>query len=924
VGNGADEQSAELVGREHDIALVRRFVDRSAGDGAALMLSGDAGVGKTALLEAAVHYGRSAGMRVLRATGAQFEATVSFAGLHQVLYPLLGSVAELARPWKVALEAAFGMTQTPPADRLVVSAAVLELLAHAAQESPVLVVVDDLPWLDPVSVAALGFVARRAAGTRIGVLAATRNGEPQPLDHAGIPAHDLPPLSPEAAATLLAQRYPALSPRVSKRLLAEAKGNPLALLELPAALLQLPGTSPGPLPDTLPLTHRLQDTFAGRIRALPDGCRAALLLAVLDATGDLGVLEDVESAALDDAERKRIVTLDRAAARISFRHPLIRSAVVELSTGDERRRTHRILAGRRAADPPRHAWHLAEAATGPDEHVAALLQEVAHTNLFRGDALGAISELLRAADLSPAGTDRSSRLAEAAYLGATVTGDLSDVPALIDAARRADPQYGGSLAGAVAGAYHLLNGDGDADTAHRLLVDAIAAVPDPTDAQNKTLIEALFTLLMVAFFAGRPELWPAFHTSVDRLRPRPPRLLAILARTFTDPAHLAAPALPDLDTAIRGLQQETSPARIVRTAMAASYLDRIGALAEPLWRAVRHGREGGAVTSAIEALFLLGNDAYSTGRWDELALLIDEGLVLCDEHGYRLLRWPGLFLRALVTSARGDQDTSKSATDEMSRWAAPRRIGAVLAYADHVATLAALARGDFDTAYRHATRISPAGQLAPHAPHALWVVMELVEACARSGRSTEAAAHVAAVRDAGIAELSPRLALTVAGATAMAAPEHEFRIPFDNALATPLAERWPFDISRIRLAYGERLRRARSPAAAREHLAVALEGFEKLRAKPWTARAHNELRATGIQRPPSPAAHPDELTAQQREIAELAAAGLTNKEIGGRLFLSARTVGNHLYQIFPKLGVTSRAALRDALPDHKPLPDRDV
>jgi AAA ATPase domain len=239
VGNGADDQLPDLVGREHDIALVRRFVERSARDGGALLLSGDAGVGKTALLETAVAHGRSVGVRILRATGTQFEATVSFAGLHQVLYPLRGSVAELARPWKVALDAAFGLARTPPADRLVVSTAVLELLDHSARTNPVLVVVDDLPWLDPVSVAALGFVARRAAGTRVGVLAAARTGEPQPLDRSGIPTHDLRPLSPQASARLLALRYPALSPRVSKRLLEEARGNPLALLELPT-----PPTSP--------------------------------------------------------------------------------------------------------------------------------------------------------------------------------------------------------------------------------------------------------------------------------------------------------------------------------------------------------------------------------------------------------------------------------------------------------------------------------------------------------------------------------------------------------------------------------------------------------------------------------------------------------------------------------------------------------
>ncbi len=455
---------------------------------------------------------------------------------------------------------------------------------------------------------------------------------------------------------------------------------------------------------TLPLTRRLQDVFASRIHDLPDRTRYALLLIVLDGTDDLRVLRlgqpDSEVDDLAPAERVQVIAVDRAAARVSFRHPLIRSAVMELATDDERRHAHLILADRRADQPARRAWHLAEASIGPDEQVAALLQDVAHTNLFRGDSVGAITELLRAAELSPDGIDRSSRLAEAAYLGAIVTGDLRDVPALMDAARRADPEHGGSLAGAVAGAYHLLNESGDVDNAHRLLVDAINALPNPADAHNKVLIEALYTLLMVSFFGGRAELWPAFHTAFDRLRPRPPQLLFILAHTFSDPARLARPAVADLDAAIAGLRTETSPARIVRTAIAGSYLDRIGGCREPLWRAIRHGREGGAVTSAIEALFLLGNDAYFGGRWDEVRTLTDEGLALCQTHNYPLLRWPGLFLQALVCSNRGDLATSRRLTDEMSRWASPRRVGIVTAYAWHVKTLSALSCGDFDEAYR--------------------------------------------------------------------------------------------------------------------------------------------------------------------------------------------------------------------------------
>jgi DNA-binding CsgD family transcriptional regulator len=910
----------QLFGRDLEVGIVRVFLNRAFSDGGAFLISGDAGVGKSVLIDAAAAYAASIGFLVLRATGAQFEAHVSFAGLHQVLYPVLSNLDQLDDLQRGALENALGLRDGAASDRMTISHAVLELLVRSTASAAVLIVIDDMPWLDQVSAMILGFVARRTAGTRIGFLAAARTGEEGYFDQAGIPTHTLAPLSDSSAQALLDSRYPALTARARRRLLAEAQGNPLALLELPIALT---ATTDRSLTPTLPLTRRLQDVFASRIHDLPDQTRHALLLIVLDGTDDLRVLRpgqpDSEINDLGPAERTQAIAVDRAAARVSFRHPLIRSAVMELASDDERRHAHLILADRRADQLARRAWHLAEASIGPDEQVAALLQDVAHANLFRGDSVGAISELLRAADLSPDGADRSSRLAEAAYLGAIVTGDLTDVPTLMDAARRVDPEHGGSLAGAVAGAYHLLNESGDIDNAHRLLVDAINGLPDPADAHNKVLIEALYTLLMVSFFGGRSELWTAFHTAFDRLRPRPPQLLSILARTFSDPARLARSAVAELDKAIASLRTETSPARIVRTAIAGSYLDRIGDCREPLWRAIRHGREGGAVTSAIEALFLLGNDAYFGGRWDEIPALTDEGLALCQTHNYPLLRWPGLFLQALVSSNQGDQATSRRLADDMSRWAAPRRVGIVTAYVWHVKTLSALSRGDFDEAYRCASVVSPAGEFASHVPNALWLIMELVEAAARSGRSREAAAHVATARAAQIGQLSSRLALAVAGAEAMAASNADYRDLFERALGTPESDLWPFELARIQLAYGERLRRTKSPAQARAHLSVALDRFEQLAARPWATRAGNELRATGQRRMPAtrlkgdPAAD-SALTAQQRQIAELAAEGLSNKQIGERLFLSSRTVGYHLHQVFPKLGVTSRAALRDALP----------
>jgi DNA-binding CsgD family transcriptional regulator len=339
-----------------------------------------------------------------------------------------------------------------------------------------------------------------------------------------------------------------------------------------------------------------------------------------------------------------------------------------------------------------------------------------------------------------------------------------------------------------------------------------------------------------------------------------------------------------------------------------------------LWRVVEDGRAGGAITSSIDALFLLGNDDYFTGAWDEVDEVTSEGLRLCEELGYQMLEWPGRFLRGLVAAARGDDATVQSMTDRMAAWAFPRRVGSVQGYIAQIACQAALSRGDYDAAYRHASTVSPPGELASRSALALWLILDLSEAAVRSGRRAEAAAHAAAVTEAGIGRLSPRLQLITLGATALAAPPEEATQRFDAALATPDGQLFPFELARIQLAYGEHLRRTRHAAAARTQLTQAKEIFIRLRAQPWAERAARELRATGKAQPtPQGATHPGQgapaltLTPQQRQVAELAASGLTNKQIGERLFLSPRTVATHLYELFPKLGITSRAALRDAL-----------
>ncbi|MGW1208410.1 ATP-binding protein [Streptomyces sp. NPDC002499] len=910
--------TGRLVGRDRDLVLIQEFVDAAVLSGGALLLSGDAGVGKTVLLDAAAERAHGQGARVARAAGVEFESTISFSGLHQVLQPLFAGIEGLSDPHRNALGVALGLDQGAPSDQLLVSNAALTLLVKAAAERPLLVVVDDLPWLDRASATVLGFVARRLGGSRVGFLGAYRSGEGSFFEHGGVTRQHVQPLDADAAAALIEARAPSLAPRVRERLLAEAQGNPLALLELPTALSgpQRSGTG---MPELLPLSRRLQAVFASRVEALPASTRLLLLYAVLDGTGDLRALASAGSGQtrmedLAQAERAGLVSVDESSGRLAFRHPLTRSAVVELSTSDQRRAVHRALAEYRTDRPDRRAWHLAHATVEPDEDVAVLLERVARDTVRRGDAGGAIAALLRAAELSPRGYERSRRIAEAAYLGADLTGDLRDVPRLLEEARVADGGRAGPLVAAVAAAHHiLLSGEGDLDTAHRLLVGSIQMQHQPYDATDPTMINALYTLAWLCQSSQRAELWQPLYQALTLVKPGVPDQLALALSTMADPARTAPPALGKLDEAITSLDREVDPVRVIRIAMTSLYVDRLPGCRTALRRVLRDGRDNSSLAVEIQGLVYLGRDHFAAGEWDELEAQAAQGRDLGEAHSYELLSTEFLYQRALVAAARGDEAATRALTDEMILWATPRGVGSYLSCASHARALAALGRGRFEDAYRHASAISRPGELASHVPPALFVVMDLVEAAVRTGRTEEATAHAAAAREAGIDAISPRLALLVKASAAIAAVDHDATALFEEALAVPGTDRWPFELARVQLAYAERLRRAKATTEARTQLANAIDTFERLGARPWATRAGNELRATGLSLGTAGVTGPASLTPQQREIAMLAAAGLTNKQIAERLFLSPRTVAAHLRQLFPKLGVASRAALRDAL-----------
>jgi len=888
--------------------------------GESLLIIGQAGVGKSALLDASARYAAAAGARILRTAGSDFPGSADYAALDQLLAPLHEDIETLPESLRGALRIALGLVDGAAPGRLLISHATLGLFRRIADRQPLLVLVDRTNDLDGPSALVLAFVARRLTGTRIGMLLAER--EPWQaglMQNADLPERRISPLADAAAGELLQARHPGLAAQVRERIVAEGAGNPQALIEYASALTARQLTGIDPLPPVLPLSDQVRNLTRAHFADLPAETRQLLLLAALEETGNMIVVQAAAPhldllAAVAVAEQRKYVFVDEHTHRITFGHSMLRTAVLEHASDLERRRAHRALAQVLTHDPQRHLRHLAAAARGTDAALADRLREAAESSIRRGDGDAAGDALTRAAELSPDPADRVRRLLEAAFIRADVTGDLSDASRLLDQARSAGTELADSLPMAVAASYVALNGDIAVGAAHGLLVTALEAYPGRTDASDPVLVDALHLMLINCWTSGSPPTWEPVVRAAAQLRPRAPALLEIGIRTMGDPVRITAPLLASVDTAVAGLQDEHDPVTVTRTALACVYTDRLSGCRAALARVIRDGRQGSAAALAIHATVSSCVDLWHSGQWSDLGRMATDGLAMCDRYGYRRYRFIlAGYLQALVAVARGDIAVGLTAVEEMTAQTSAQgaRIGEQ--FASHVRALAAISVGDFDEAYRQASRISPAGTFAPYTPHALWVLPELVEGAVRSGRTAAAQSHVAAMKAAGVAGISSRLELVTAGCVAMVTDPSQASEAYECALAAPDAQLWPFDLARIRLAYGEHLRRLRQAGAARAQLGAAMTAFQRLGARPWVQRAARELRAGGDRTQPTGGHGRQALTPQERRIAELAATGLSNRQIGDLLRVSHRTIGGHLHRIFPKLGVTSRVALRDVL-----------
>ncbi|MFE7633282.1 BREX system ATP-binding domain-containing protein [Kitasatospora sp. NPDC057518] len=901
-----------LVGRQRETELLTAALVQAVdgASGSTVLLRGEAGVGKSTLLAWVERAARERGFTVLRAVGSEAETDLAFGALHQAFWAPLQRSTALSAHQREALESAFGVRPGAPSG-LAVGAAALALLEEAARAAPTLLLLDDLHWIDSSSATVYAFLHRRCAEQRVVIVGATRPDGPaarlwsaEAVDVRALPRTD--------AALLLGSRYPELAPPARDRVLAEAAGNALALVELPRQLAAAQQRGAAPLPERLPLGRKLERMFTERLGAVPPEAGRLLLLGALAASPDFGSGEWLSAVADENAreileriEADGLARLDPA-GQLVFRHPLVRTAVVSAASDTARREAHRALSDALAPGDPRRLVHEAAAALLPDEDLAHRLQEAGRDLARRGgDAEGALL-LERAATLSPSSCERARRLTWAAVMSAH-GGQLRHTAALVEDLKASTVPEDVAPLFAYAVVYVDQSHHVDFESSSALLPAALDALTAPGAESFGGLVEqAYFKLLLAASYTDDPWAWQA----LERHRENVSEAGRLCLRAWTDPGPDTAAALR---AAAADLSEEQEAGAAWLLLWTASALD---CPEGDLWRRFTglHGyaTQGSVAKARCHQDFLLG-------QWDRAAVCLREAGI-AEELGYRTNALVFRLYHAHFLAGRGDEDGLREIEQAVRPTATRARMRYVLDRLSHLRGLAALAHRRYEEAYAHFCELTPPGHLPGGRPWHHTLVLDLVTAAVHTGRHEEARQHLAAGRAARSAEISGRHAFLFAAATALAADDDEADAAYRAAYAVPGAERWAFDLARLRLAHGGWLRRRHRPGA-REPLRAAHHVFRRLRAEPWARWCEEELRAAGDSAalpPAGPAAGPSGLTGHELRIARLAATGLTNKEIGRELQLSPRTVGAHLYRIFPKLGITSRAALAHALDGGRP------
>jgi DNA-binding CsgD family transcriptional regulator len=920
------QQPAAIIGREAGLARLRGLVDPVPLSSQVVLVTGEAGMGKTVLLADAADRARLGGMRVLSVTGRESESRLAFAGLHQLLRPVLPVVSGLPGRQAQALSVALGLSADPPAanplapDPLLTGSAVLTLLSDLSEHSPVLVVADDAHWLDRSSLDALAFAGSRLDVERVVLLVGARGQAPPPGFDRGFPELHLGPLSAADADLLLDGQPRPPRGRARAKVLAQAAGNPMALIELAKVIAEDPAASRRWAAEPLPLTDRLTAVINSRFAALPEPARAALLLAAVADSPDLSAAATAVSGpaaqTLAPAERLGLIKVDRSGLRLS--HPLVRSAVYHSAPFAQRAAAHRQLAEALHDQPDRRAWHLAAAALQPDERVASLLEATAAQAQRRGGAAAAALAMERAAQLSPEPEDQARRLVAAAS-AAVPTGQADWVQELATRALAvtADPAL--RLTARHDAGWALAWSGRRSAALSALISVAEEAAPD----QPALAWDALGSAATVAYQSGLPANRQTVNRALgllERQGPLPPgrasgvdiNVLRLWIRTCTDPIGSRNELLPYLRKIVGSPIEEPS---LWRVGSAAWLLDESDLAITLLQDAMQRLRAPGVRGASGGILTVLGWAYIDTGRWDEALEAAAEAADLAEENQMELVAASADVIIATVLALRGDSGAARRHADRALATVDPAECGLVAARARRALGVAALADGSYLQAFSQLRGLFSEDGTPLHNYASYLGVADLAVAAVRADRRMEGCDVVERALGHLSGAASPRLEQLIARARGILAGPDEAEPHFDKALADPAGDQWPFERAQLRLDYAEWLRRRRQINDAKPVLTQALETFRRLGARSWAQRAQAELRACGVAVTGAPGDRDAlaELTPQQRQIVRLASDGLTNREIGDRLFLSPRTVGSHLYRSFPKLGVADRHQLRELI-----------
>ena len=916
---GQRGRAARMADRIDECGALDQLIGAVRTDqGRALVLRGEAGVGKTVLLEYVAVRASGLGCRVARATGVQSEMELAFAGLHQLCGPMLDRAQGLPAPQRDALRIALGLAAGPPPDRFLVGLAVLNLLSGAAGGQPLICLVDDEQWLDQASAQVLGFVARRLAADPVGLVFGAR--EPGP-ELAGLPDMELGGLTGEDARALLASALAGpLDARVADLIIAETRGNPLALLQLPRGLTPEELAGGFGLPGAAPLAGRIEDSFLRQLERLPGPTRLPLLLAAADTSGDPGLVSRAATRlglTMEAAEPAVEAGLAEFGTRVRFRHPLARSAVYRSASFADRRMVHRALAEEtdRVADPDRRAWHRAQGAAGPDEGIASELESLAGRARARGGMAAAAAFLERAALLTSDPRHRARRLLAAAK-AKREAGALEAASELLAAAAAGPLDALGvaeaeRLRGQIASDQRRMS-----DSIPLFLRAARLFAPVSADLARETHLEALFEATM---WIGDRDTKRAAAQAAREAPPAPAgsarpvdALLDALALRFTDGHAAAAPTMTralELDLALDARSEEA------RRWLWGTAGNAGGMLAAALWdfaswqtltaRNVRVAREAGALVQLRHALQFPVNVHVLTGDLAAAAQVIEEDRLIADVTGPSPAAIPPMLLAAW----RGDEARAIELTEAIVRDGTSRGLHSLVRFALMARSVLFNGLGRYGEACACARRGFDRDQLA----YGIFVVPELAEAAARTGDPAQVGV--------ALEWMSERTSVTptdwAVGIEARFraflgeddAAEGWYRESIERLGRTEIRAQ----LARSHLLYGEWLRRHNRRAEAREQLRTAHQMLAAMGIEGFAERARRELMATGETVREHSVETDTRLTPQEALIARLARDGRTNPEIGAQLFLSARTVQYHLRKVFTKLGIESRRELHAAL-----------